>query len=111
MRKSELKKLKYRFLKVCNDMHNKPFVVRTSKNVILIYKDLFEGRYAVEGKVVGTISLIANDILTFLKNIGQSLVEFAERKLRDMGFQKAYLYTTNKTIHGWYAKLSWKIIE
>lgn len=45
-------------------MHNKPFVVRTSKNVILIYKDLFEGRYAVEGKVVGTISLIANDILT-----------------------------------------------
>lgn len=109
-------------------MHNKPFVVRTSKNVIFIYKNLFEGRYAVEGKVVGTVSLTANDIPTkptltpcitqlFVsekyrhKNIGQSLVEFAEHKLRDMGFQKTYLYTTSKTIHEWYAKLGWKIIE
>lgn len=81
----------------------------------------------IEDKVVGTVSLTANDIPTktelspcvtqlFVsekyrhKYIGQSLVEFAERKLRDMGFQKAYLYTTNKTIHEWYAKLGWKII-
>ncbi len=81
----------------------------------------------IEGKVVGTVSLTANDIPTkptltpcvtqlFVsekyrhKNIGQSLVEFAEHKLRDMGFQKAYLYTTNKTIHEWYQQLGWKII-
>jgi len=81
----------------------------------------------IEGEVVGTVSLTANDIPTkptlspcvtqlFVsekyrhKHVGQSLVEFAERKLRDMGFKKAYLYTTNKTIHEWYAKLGWKII-
>jgi len=80
-----------------------------------------------ESEVVGTVSLTANDIPTkptlapcvtqlFVsekyrhQNIGQNLVEFAEHKLRDMGFQKAYLYTTNKTIHEWYTKLGWKII-
>ncbi|MCR5225049.1 MAG: GNAT family N-acetyltransferase [Alphaproteobacteria bacterium] len=70
----------------------------------------------VENEIVGTVSLTANDIPTnpllspcvtqlFVsekyrhKHIGQSLVEFAEQKLKDMNFKKAYLYTTNETIH------------
>ncbi len=81
----------------------------------------------IEDEVVGTVSLTANDIPTkpelspcvthlFVsekyrrQNIGQSLVEYAKQKSRKMNFRKAYLYTTNKTIHKWYEKLEWKII-
>ncbi|MBQ3564875.1 MAG: GNAT family N-acetyltransferase [Alphaproteobacteria bacterium] len=81
----------------------------------------------IEGEVVGTVSLTANDIPTkpelspcvthlFVseryrcQNIGQSLVEYAKQKSKDMNFKKAYLYTTNETIHKWYGKLGWKII-
>ncbi|MBR1733867.1 MAG: GNAT family N-acetyltransferase, partial [Alphaproteobacteria bacterium] len=82
----------------------------------------------IEDEVVGTVSLTANDIPTksdlnpcvtqlFVsekyrhQGIGQSLVKYAKQKLKDMNFQKAYLYTTNKTIHEWYEKLGWKIID
>ncbi|MBR1734556.1 MAG: GNAT family N-acetyltransferase, partial [Alphaproteobacteria bacterium] len=82
----------------------------------------------IEDEVVGTVSLTANDIPTksdlnpcvtqlFVsekyrhQSIGQSLVKYAKQKLKDMNFQKAYLYTTNKTIHEWYEKLGWKIID
>ena len=81
----------------------------------------------VEDEVVGTVSLTAHDIpntelspcVTQLfvlekyrhESIGQSLVEYAKQKLKEMKFPKAYLYTTNKTIHEWYEKLGWRIIE
>ncbi len=76
---------------------------------------------------VGTVSLAANDIPKHPKltpcisnlfvaekfrkqKIGEYLVAFAKQKLRKLGFEKAYLYTTNPTIHVWYEKLGWKII-
>lgn len=81
----------------------------------------------IEDEFVGTVSLTANDIPTkpelspciahlFVseqyrcQNIGQSLVEYAKQKLKEMNFQTAYLYTVNKTVHKWYEKLGWKII-
>ena len=82
----------------------------------------------IDDEVVGTVSLTANDIpskpelspcVTHLfvsekyrcKNIGQSLIEYAKQKSKEMNFRKAYLYTTNKTIYKWYEKLGWKIID
>ena len=76
---------------------------------------------------IGTISLAANDIPKHPKltpcisnlfvaekfrkqKIGEHLIDFANQKLRKFGFEKAYLYTTNPTIHVWYEKLGWKII-
>ena len=78
--------------------------------------------------VVGTVSLTTNDIpgepaftpcIAHLfvveecrhKNIGRKLVEYAKQKLKNLNFQKAYLYTTDKTIHEWYERLGWKIID
>ena len=78
-------------------------------------------------KAAGTVSLTKNDIpgvptLTpcianlFVvpeyrhKNIGRELIEYAKAALKAMAFPKAYLYTTDKTIHKWYQTLSWKII-
>ena len=84
---------------------------------------------AFEGnEPIGTVSLTQNDIPTasnltpcianvFVipkhrhKNIGRKLVEHAKLKLKAMNFHKAYLYTTNKTIHQWYQKLGWEIIS
>lgn len=82
----------------------------------------------IGNEVIGTVSLTANNIPTksdlspcvtqlFVpekyrhQDIGQSLLEYAKQKLKDMNFQKAYLYTTNKSIHEWYEKLGWKIID
>lgn len=78
-------------------------------------------------KAVGTVSLTQNDIpsaptLTpcianlFVvpeyrhKNIGRELIEYAKTSLKAMNFPKAYLYTTDKTIHEWYQMLGWEII-
>lgn len=76
---------------------------------------------------VGTVSLAANDIPKHPKltpcisnlfvaekfrkrKIGEHLVAFAKQKLYELGYEKAYLYTTNPTIHVWYEKLGWRII-
>ena len=67
----------------------------------------------IKCEVVGTVSLTANDIPTkselspcvthlFVsekyrgQNVGQSLVEYAEQKLKDMNFEKAYLYVPSR---------------
>ena len=76
---------------------------------------------------IGTISLAANDIPKHPKltpcisnlfvaekfrkrKIGEHLVAFAKQKLCELGYEKAYLYTTNPTINVWYEKLGWRII-
>lgn len=79
-------------------------------------------------QAVGTVSLTAGTIPKYptlspcLSNlfviekyrhmgIGQSLIEYAQQKLRDMKFTEAYLYTTKLTIHLWYAKFGWHVIK
>lgn len=44
------------------------------------------------------------------QKIEEHLIDFAKQKLQKLGFEKAYLYTTNPTIHVWYEKLGWKVI-
>lgn len=82
----------------------------------------------LDGQAVGTASLTSGTIpkhstlspclsnLFVLEKyrhagIGQSLIEYAQQKLRDMNFTEAYLYTTKLTIHLWYAKFGWELIE
>jgi N-acetylglutamate synthase-like GNAT family acetyltransferase len=45
------------------------------------------------------------------QQIGENLIEYAKQKAKDFGFEKLYLYTTDKTVHLWYEKLGWKIIK
>jgi N-acetylglutamate synthase-like GNAT family acetyltransferase len=45
------------------------------------------------------------------RKIGEKLIEHAKQQAKDFGFEKMYLYTTDKTIHLWYEKLGWKIIK
>jgi N-acetylglutamate synthase-like GNAT family acetyltransferase len=45
------------------------------------------------------------------QKIGEALVNYAKQQARNFGFEKMYLYTTDKTIHLWYEKLGWKIIK
>ena len=84
---------------------------------------------AFEGnEPIGTVSLTQNDIPTasnltpcianlFVipkhrhKNIGREMIEYAKATLKSMDFSKAYLYTTDKTIHNWYQKLGWEITD
>jgi GNAT superfamily N-acetyltransferase len=79
-------------------------------------------------ELVGTFSLTQNDIpgnkdfspcLAHLfvvekyrrQKIGETLVNHAEQQARNFGFDKMYLYTTDRTIHSWYERLGWKIIK
>jgi GNAT superfamily N-acetyltransferase len=45
------------------------------------------------------------------RKIGKKLIEHVKQQAKNFGFEKMYLYTTNKTIHLWYEKLGWKIIK
>ncbi|MDR2645980.1 MAG: GNAT family N-acetyltransferase [Holosporaceae bacterium] len=79
-------------------------------------------------ELIGTFSLTQKDIpnnedfspcLSHLfviekyrrQKIGEALVNYAKQQARKCGFEKMYLYTTDKTVHLWYEKLSWKIIK
>ncbi|GHT94348.1 N-acetyltransferase [Alphaproteobacteria bacterium] len=84
--------------------------------------------YFQNDELIGTISLAEKDIpnnesftpcLSNLfviekyrrQKIGENLVEYAKRQAKNFGFEKLYLYTTDKTVHFWYEKLGWKIIK
>ena len=45
------------------------------------------------------------------RGFGQKLIEYAQQKLKELNFEKAYLYSTKPTIHLWYGKFGWKLIE
>jgi N-acetylglutamate synthase-like GNAT family acetyltransferase len=45
------------------------------------------------------------------QKIGEALVNYAKQQAQNFGFEKIYLYTTDKTVHLWYEKLGWKIIK
>lgn len=83
-------------------------------------------------KPIGVMSLTKQDIPVELQNhekftpllshlfviesyrgqkIGNRLIEYAKQQTKNFGFKKMYLYTTDKTIHLWYEKLGWKIIQ
>jgi GNAT superfamily N-acetyltransferase len=79
-------------------------------------------------ELIGTFSLTQKDItnneqfspcLSHLfviekyrrRKIGETLVNHAKQQARNFGFEKMYLYTTDKTVHLWYEKLGWEIIK
>jgi N-acetylglutamate synthase-like GNAT family acetyltransferase len=84
--------------------------------------------FSVDNELIGTFSLTQKDITNneqfsqclanlFVaekyrrRKIGEKLIEYAKQKAKDFGFEKLYLYTTDKTVHMWYKKLGWKIIK
>jgi GNAT superfamily N-acetyltransferase len=79
-------------------------------------------------ELIGTFSLTQKDIpnnenfspcLSHLfviekyrrQKIGKALVNYAKQQAKNFGFEKMYLYTTDKTVHLWYKKLGWRIIK
>ncbi|MDR1475117.1 MAG: GNAT family N-acetyltransferase [Holosporales bacterium] len=45
------------------------------------------------------------------KGYGAKLVNFVKLQAKSFGFDKTYLFTTDKNIHLWYEKLGWDVIK
>jgi N-acetylglutamate synthase-like GNAT family acetyltransferase len=84
--------------------------------------------YNCKSELIGTFSLTQKDIphneifspcLSHLfviekyrrQKIEEALVNYAKQQTRNFGFEKIYLYTTDKTVHLWYEILGWIIIK
>jgi N-acetylglutamate synthase-like GNAT family acetyltransferase len=81
-----------------------------------------------DDELVGTFSLAQKDIPNneifspCLSNLfvsekyrrqknGEALVSCAKQRTGSFGFEKLYLYTTDKTVYLWYEKLGWEVIK